>query len=49
MDRTDGCSLKFSWTCGAECDTIEAYKLRVRGNTGFYELPQCRKSSSSET
>ena len=41
--QTDGCTVRFIWTCGSDCNEIEAYKLTVRGNTGFYELPQCRK------
>jgi len=42
--------VKFSWTCGSQdCASIKEYKLAVRGNTGFYELPQCRKSDGAET
>ena len=43
--QTDGCMLRFSWTCGSECDQISAYKLTVRGQNGFYELPQCRQTT----
>lgn len=45
----DGCTLRFSWSPGSERSQIVAYKLTVRGENGYYELPKCRNALNQET